>query len=110
MNIKDNMVAIGKRNCSFNNYEVSIYNLIFKLISYYYFLNCIQVSIDKNGVIQTLKAEFYDDVGHSLNEQEFNIVVDRLQNCYDMSRFTFKGYTVITEKASSTWTRAPGKN
>ncbi|XP_026467610.1 indole-3-acetaldehyde oxidase-like [Ctenocephalides felis] len=87
MGMQDNMEVIGKRNCYLNSYEATV---------------------NKIGQIQSLKNDFYEDVGHSLNESTFIFVNEMFQNCYDNSPFTFKQYAVITEKPSSTWTRAPG--
>lgn len=74
-------------------------------VSYYYFA---QVGVNKQGNIQYLTASVYTDLGCSKNENVNIFVAEMFPNCYDNTRFALKAYSVLTEKPSTTWMRAPG--
>ncbi|GBP32434.1 Xanthine dehydrogenase [Eumeta japonica] len=85
--IRDNMTAIGKRQTCLANYEVEI---------------------DNNGVIQYLNVTYYSDCGFCFNDTSGGEIANTMTNLYDVTRWSIEGYSVLTDKASNTWCRAPG--
>ncbi|CAG9583060.1 unnamed protein product [Danaus chrysippus] len=85
--ITDNMEAVGKRHAAYLNYEIGI---------------------NDDGVIQYANINFYSDSGCLFNEAQARPIANALANLYDTSRWNISGYSVLTDKASNTWCRAPG--
>ncbi|XP_052748813.1 uncharacterized protein LOC113513041 [Galleria mellonella] len=85
--IDTNMAAIGKRQECLVEYELGVNN---------------------SGVIQYLNVSYYSDCGWSYNDTAGSAIASVLANLYDSSRWTITGYSVLTDKASNTWCRAPG--
>ncbi|KAM3958780.1 uncharacterized protein ACR2FA_007186 [Aphomia sociella] len=85
--IDTNMAIVGKRQDCLAEYEVGV---------------------DANGVIQYLNLKYYSDCGCSYNDTSASNIPDILANLYDTSRWSITGYSVLTDKASNTWCRAPG--
>ncbi|XP_028167400.1 xanthine dehydrogenase-like [Ostrinia furnacalis] len=67
-----------------------------------------EVSVNKSGVIQHVDYKFYSDQGYKINETFYLLMTDLYYNLYDSSRWTFKGYNVLTDTHKNTWCRAPG--
>ncbi|XP_026741819.1 xanthine dehydrogenase-like [Trichoplusia ni] len=87
MPIVHNMRAIGKRsNCQFT-YECGVNN---------------------DGLIQYLNVTYYSDGGCSFNDNSTGDIVTSITNLYSSDRFKVTGYSVLTDKPSGTWCRAPG--
>ncbi|KOB76483.1 Aldehyde oxidase AOX1 [Operophtera brumata] len=77
MPLTTNMKTIGKRigtNCSF------------------------EIGVDKEGVIQYLKNDIYQDAGCSYNEALSALILKPFQNCYDAKRWQIKTSKLIMEK------------
>ncbi|KAL1516706.1 hypothetical protein ABEB36_000583 [Hypothenemus hampei] len=87
MTINDNMDVIGKRFPLYSTYEVGV---------------------NGKGIIQYLKAQLYRDEGILSNEPTDDLMVNQFQNCYKVDTWTFDTYTVVTDKASKCFMRAPG--
>lgn len=66
--------------------------------------------MNKDGEIQYLKNTFYQDNGSSHNEGSAPVTVTHFANCYDSRRWYIEGKSVLTDTASNTWFRAPGKD
>ncbi|XP_072944523.1 uncharacterized protein [Epargyreus clarus] len=84
-----NMAAIGKRQMCYAEYEVGVNDV---------------------GLIQYMKLQYYSDCGCSYNDSSAPEISGTLTNLYDSSRWSVKGYSVLTDKASNTWCRAPATN
>ncbi|XP_026467613.1 indole-3-acetaldehyde oxidase-like [Ctenocephalides felis] len=84
---EDTMNAFGKRYGCINDYEVAF---------------------NKRGKIQYLKNSFYQDHGCSENESVLAFTMGVISNCYDMSSWDIKAYSVVTDTPSNTFCRAPG--
>lgn len=67
-----------------------------------------QVSVNDSGVIQHVDYTLYEDNGYKVNETLFQLGVEIYYNVYDSSRWSFKGYNVLTDTPKNTWCRAPG--
>lgn len=65
-----------------------------------------QLGVDSEGAIQYLDVTYYSDCGCSFNDSAARSV--DLTNLYAGDRFQVEGYSVLTDKASNTWCRAPG--
>ncbi|XP_038212836.1 nicotinate hydroxylase hnxS-like [Zerene cesonia] len=87
LSLETNMRSIGKRLPTLCNFEAGV---------------------DGKGVIQYLKNTFYQDNGHSINEVIVPLTVNHFFNCYDTQRWEIDANTVLTDKPSNTWCRAPG--
>ncbi|XP_075226440.1 uncharacterized protein LOC142327353 isoform X2 [Lycorma delicatula] len=87
LDIETNMAAIGMRNSCYAEYEVAV---------------------NEEGKIQYLNINLYEDNGIHLNEPSMCIIIEGIKNIYDTSTWTFNGYDCKTNKASTSWTRAPG--
>ncbi|OWR49607.1 aldehyde oxidase 2 [Danaus plexippus plexippus] len=85
--ITDNMEVIGKRHPAYLNYEIGV---------------------NDNGLIQYANLNYYSDTGYLYNEAQAQAISGPLTNLYDTSRWNISGYSVLTDKASNTWCRAPG--
>ncbi|XP_045499508.1 indole-3-acetaldehyde oxidase-like isoform X1 [Colias croceus] len=81
-----NMAAIGKRQPCYAEYEIAV---------------------NAEGVIQYLNLSCYSDNGCSFNDTSASDLPSALSNLYDTSRWSIKTYSVLTDKASNTWARAP---
>ena len=66
------------------------------------------MAVNKSGVIQTAKYELYSDNGFSINEPFNLFIVDEYYNCYNNSRWNFRGFNVVTDTAKNTFCRSPG--
>ncbi|XP_045537073.1 indole-3-acetaldehyde oxidase [Papilio machaon] len=86
MPLTHNMLAIGKRSACIFQYEVGV---------------------NDAGVIQYLNITYYSDCGCSYNDSVSHYIADALNNLYDSKRFNITGYSVLTDKASNIWCRAP---
>ncbi|XP_013136142.1 PREDICTED: indole-3-acetaldehyde oxidase-like [Papilio polytes] len=86
MPLTHNMLALGKRCACLFQYEVGVNDF---------------------GVIQYLNLTFYSDCGCSYNDSQGDFIGESLVNLYNSSRFNITGYSVLTDKASTTWCRAP---
>ncbi|XP_022112869.2 indole-3-acetaldehyde oxidase [Pieris rapae] len=82
-----NMAAIGKRQACYVEYEVAT---------------------NSEGLIQYANLLYYSDNGCNFNDTAAGNITDVMSNLYDTSRWDVKGYSVLTDKASNTWCRAPG--
>lgn len=87
MSIESNMMAIGKRCSSKQEYEVGVNN---------------------KGKIQYLNSTQWSNAGNTYNEVHAPIVMYHMASCYDTSRWTFTGFEVRTDIPSNTYCRAPG--
>lgn len=67
----------------------------------------IKVAVNKEGTIQYLKNDIYQDAGCSLNEAFSALLLKPFTNCYDATRWGMKTNSVITDTPSNTWCRAP---
>ncbi|XP_073945954.1 uncharacterized protein isoform X2 [Choristoneura fumiferana] len=85
--IDHNMAIVGKRLRCYADYEIGI---------------------NKDGVIQYLTLSFYSDCGYSFNDSSAGEIASTITNLYESSRWLIKGYSVLTDKHSNTWCRAPG--
>ncbi|CAH2090110.1 unnamed protein product [Euphydryas editha] len=85
--LTDNMTAVGKRQAARFDYELSV---------------------NDDGVIQQADIAFYSDCGITYNESPVKTIALVMANLYETSRWSIKGYSVLTDKASNTWCRAPG--
>ncbi|XP_045774054.1 xanthine dehydrogenase-like isoform X1 [Maniola jurtina] len=86
MPLTDNMEVIGKRMPAYFEYELGVNN---------------------DGVIQYADVVFYSDGGSSINDNLASYIADPLSRLYNKKRWNIKGYSVITDKPSNTWCRAP---
>ncbi|XP_013162076.1 PREDICTED: indole-3-acetaldehyde oxidase-like [Papilio xuthus] len=86
MPLTHNMHAIGKRSACLFQYELGV---------------------NDAGVVQYLNITYYSDCGCSYNDTQTYYLADSLNNLYDSKRFNITGYSVLTDKASNTWCRAP---
>ncbi|XP_054016678.1 uncharacterized protein LOC128897052 isoform X1 [Hylaeus anthracinus] len=87
MSIESNMIAIGKRYDTRQEYEVGV---------------------DENGRIQYLNSQQWGNAGSNLNEVHAPILAMHLGSCYDTSTWTYKGFEAKTDLPSNTYCRAPG--
>lgn len=65
--------------------------------------------MNEKGAITQLDANVYSDVGHSLNDKLGDSIITNMQQLYDNSTWNLKEYAVITDCASHTYARSPGK-
>lgn len=70
-----------------------------------------EVGVNNSGVIQYMDTEVYTGMGVAGNEYIFydRLLVSLFENCYDISTWNFATNTVMTDIASMTSVRAPGK-
>lgn len=68
-----------------------------------------QAGVNADGVIQYLNSNLYADAGSSFNDFVTPFSVIAYTNAYDSSKWSIKMYDVKTDKASTVWTRAPGR-
>lgn len=87
MPLRDNMLAVGKRGEFEARYELAV---------------------DAAGVVQYLDATYYSDCGCSFNDSPAGSVAEVVSSLYSSERFRLAAYSVLTDKASNTWCRAPG--
>lgn len=87
MNLETNMAAIGKRYSAAFDYEVGT---------------------DKDGKIQYLKADMYENAGCHWNDAISPSTIEHLKNCYDTTTWALRGLGVRMDTASNTYCRAPG--
>lgn len=85
--LADNMQALGKRGA----FEADF-----------------QLGVDAAGAIQYLDASVYSDCGCGFNDSPVDSAVAVIAGLYASDRFRLEGYSVLTDKASNTWCRAPG--
>ncbi|KAJ8720087.1 hypothetical protein PYW07_012130 [Mythimna separata] len=81
-----NMQAMGKRPPAMCNFEIGV---------------------NGEGKIQYLKNTLYQDGGISYNETYTPQTIAFLPNCYDSKRWYISGNSVLTDKAGTTFCRAP---
>ncbi|XP_068627552.1 uncharacterized protein [Battus philenor] len=86
LSLSDNMAAVGKRSACVFQYEVGV---------------------DEVGQIQYLDLKYYSDSGCSYNDSLGQNIADVVRNLYNDTRSTITGYSVLTDKPSNTWCRAP---
>ncbi|XP_041981383.1 xanthine dehydrogenase 1-like [Aricia agestis] len=84
--LSDNMEIVGKRQACYTEFEVGV---------------------NDDGVIQYLEVVYYSDCGCSYNDTAGLDIAGVMTNLYSSKRWTIKGYSVLTDKASNTWCRAP---
>ncbi|XP_043496073.1 indole-3-acetaldehyde oxidase-like [Polistes fuscatus] len=87
MSIESNMMSIGKRVPTKQDYELGVNN---------------------KGRIQYLNSNQWSNLGCSFNEVHAPIVMHHMESCYDATRWTCNGYEVKTDIPSNTYARAPG--
>lgn len=87
MSIESNMMSIGKRYSTKEQYEVGVNN---------------------KGRIQYLNSTHWGNAGSCYNEVHAPIVMHHMGSCYDASRWTCDGFEVKTDLPSNTYCRAPG--
>lgn len=87
MSIESNMLAIGKRYDTRQEYEIGV---------------------NDDGQIQYLNSKHWGNSGSNFNEYHAPIVVEQMKNCYDFSTWTYQGFEVKTDLPSNTFCRAPG--
>ncbi|XP_028031989.1 indole-3-acetaldehyde oxidase-like isoform X3 [Bombyx mandarina] len=87
MPLGDNMAAIGKRSQCDARYEVGV---------------------NDEGVVQYANIEYYVDCGYAYNDTSAPDVASILTNLYATDTWNINGYSVLTDKHSNTWCRAPG--
>ncbi|KOC64413.1 Aldehyde oxidase 2 [Habropoda laboriosa] len=87
MSIESNMMAIGKRYDTRQEYEVGV---------------------DDNGLIQYLESKHWGNSGCNFNEFHAPLVVEHMKSCYEFSTWSSKGFEVKTDLPSNTYCRAPG--
>lgn len=69
-----------------------------------------QAGVNDQGVIQYLMASLYENSGITLNDPVLPfLVIPAFSMIYDSSTWTVNAYYVKTDKATSSWVRAPGK-
>ncbi|XP_063364928.1 uncharacterized protein LOC134653488 [Cydia amplana] len=85
--LTDNMQIVGKRQPCRADYEIGI---------------------NSEGVIQYLDMKYYSECGYSFNDSSGGDIVGVLTNLYETSRWGVTGHSVLTDKHSNTWCRAPG--
>lgn len=86
MPLTDNMNAIGKRQACYVEYELGV---------------------NEGGEIQYADVSYYCDCGISYSDTSAGDIVSTLSLYYDAARWSVTGYSVLTDKASNTWCRAP---
>ncbi|CAH0726811.1 unnamed protein product, partial [Brenthis ino] len=79
--------AIGKRMPSSTNYEIGV---------------------DRNGVIQYLNYDIYNDNGYIVNELLIQFTACTYYNCYKKERWNFRSFNTITDTPSNSWFRSQG--
>ncbi|CAH2233047.1 jg18398 [Pararge aegeria aegeria] len=79
--------ALGKRLPSSTNYEIGV---------------------NKNGVVQYLNCDIYDDNGYIVDEPLIQKTVEQYFNCYNKEMWNFRCFDVITDTHSNSWFRSPG--
>ncbi|XP_054283338.1 xanthine dehydrogenase-like [Macrosteles quadrilineatus] len=78
-------------------------------IGRYHMLSKYKVEVDNNGVIQRLKIKYYNDKGASFNDSiTAPLTIPSFPNIYDSSTWNVDAYDVLTDKATTTFMRAPG--
>nr|UZT55360.1 aldehyde oxidase 1 [Spodoptera frugiperda] len=66
-----------------------------------------ELGVNAEGEIQYLKNTFYQDGGCSYNEVLTAITTHHFYNCYNPMRWGISPFSVLTDKPSNTWCRAP---
>ncbi|CAH0726755.1 unnamed protein product, partial [Brenthis ino] len=84
--LADNMEAVGKRPACYFEYELGV---------------------NEEGVIQYADVKYYSDCGISFNDTSAPDVAATIARYYDTARWDVRGHSVLTDKASTTWCRAP---
>ncbi|XP_076397558.1 uncharacterized protein LOC100882814 isoform X3 [Megachile rotundata] len=87
MSIESNMIAIGKRYDTRQEYEVGV---------------------DDNGRIQYLKSKHWGNSGCNFNEMHGPVVIHHIGSCYDTTTWSFQAFEARTDLPSNTYCRAPG--
>ncbi|PZC82144.1 hypothetical protein B5X24_HaOG210952 [Helicoverpa armigera] len=67
----------------------------------------IEAGVNAKGEIQYLKNNFYQDGGCSYNEVLTAITTQHFLNCYNAKRWYMSAYSVLTDKTSHSFCRAP---
>ncbi|XP_047028790.1 probable aldehyde oxidase 2 [Helicoverpa zea] len=67
----------------------------------------IEAGVNAKGEIQYLKNNFYQDGGCSYNEVLTAITTQHFLNCYNAKRWYMSSYSVLTDKTSHSFCRAP---
>ncbi|CAG5043546.1 unnamed protein product [Parnassius apollo] len=84
--LKHNMTAIGKRSACDFHYEVGV---------------------NDDGLIKYLNLIYYSDCGCTFNDSMGSTIANFIKNLYDSTCYNITGYSVLTDKPSNTWCRAP---
>ncbi|XP_018402593.1 PREDICTED: xanthine dehydrogenase-like [Cyphomyrmex costatus] len=87
MTMESNMLSIGKRCSTQQEYEIEINN---------------------DGVIQYFKSKHWSNCGSNLNEPQAAVVFHCYSSCYLTDTWTFDGFDVRTDLPSNTFCRASG--
>ncbi|XP_031766920.2 aldehyde oxidase 1-like [Galleria mellonella] len=82
-----NMRAVGKRYNCYSDYEAGV---------------------NATGIIQYLNYNTYEGNGYTINETLSMLGAGVFNNCYNKTRWNFKGYDVTTDLAKNTFCRSPG--
>ncbi|XP_043258855.1 indole-3-acetaldehyde oxidase-like [Colletes gigas] len=87
MSIESNMMAVGKRYDTRQEYEVGV---------------------DDNGFIQYLNSKQWTNSGSNFNEFHTPIASEHFKSCYIFNTWTIQGIETKTDLPSNTYCRAPG--
>ncbi|CAL7942348.1 unnamed protein product [Xylocopa violacea] len=87
MSIESNMIAIGKRYDTRQEYEIGV---------------------DDDGRIQYLNSTHWGNAGCNFNEPHAPEVTEHFKGCYDSSTWSCRGFETKTDLPCNTYCRAPG--
>ncbi|XP_026741596.1 xanthine dehydrogenase-like [Trichoplusia ni] len=71
-------------------------------------ISIFEVAVNREGLIQSLDSNLYEDSGYVINEMMSTLGLDVYNNCYDKSKINYKVYDTVTDMASNTFCRSPG--
>ncbi|XP_012273308.1 xanthine dehydrogenase/oxidase [Orussus abietinus] len=87
MSIESNMMAIGKRYSTLQQYDVEV---------------------DEDGKIQYLNSKHWGNAGSCFNEVHAQSVISHFYSCYNNETWNCEGSEAKTDLPSNTYCRAPG--